>query len=582
VEKGIVKDIDYGYVFYYPRDWRLLPIDTPNTVIAENPSRDACIVFAYFSSEPQDILRLILRIFESWRKTKVDKTQVTGAGDFARVQVKAGGEHWRIYLKKSLYTENIDPGREETKVLSTGDIIQLSYSLLYRNYKTALHTLTPRHMAVSPSFSEKVFSELLQPFSKTWTLVYAVIVKDSISEEEALALLDLVSESRKTFSGIGGDAPVRQIYNPNFYFLGLRWTAKIPTTWDIGFAHDDMFYVRSYNKRIQLMIVPMELTEDFSSFVRRQIQEFLKQGNILLKQSIEDNKAHVFLRSPNTAYTIVAIWQVFRMKDARGFLRTFVLHTRYSYPTRVEREALPVVNAVIRSWRSLQYYLAEVLGLIPQTPYVQEALMEMQARASRVFLEEMRKEAAHRRELWEMTKRTFREISAMRRESLEKERRFSEEYFRKMSAILGSTWSTPISSTRTSTETTPSITVSSGGVKKRKKSLRDYEWAGSSIFFLDYEGKLRARYFDEEVVASEIGSDGTLYDEEGNPIGYIRDGYVYDEEGLPVGVVDRGMSDSWAVDVYEQNVAEPLGESDDEYTPYFVTKKKEEEEEEES
>ena len=128
-----------------------------------------------------------------------------------------------------------------------------------------------------------------------------------------------------------------------------------------------------------------------------------------------------------------------------------------------------------------------------------------------------------------------------------------------------------------------------------RKGLSEYDWAGGSgTFFIDSEGHIRSRDYGEEIVADHLGSDGTLYDEEGNEIGYVRDGYVYDEEGNRIGTLDTDMSDQWELEKYEEQMAgsedDILGyhswganyeESEDDYTPYHVTSYKKDEDEDE-
>ena len=127
------------------------------------------------------------------------------------------------------------------------------------------------------------------------------------------------------------------------------------------------------------------------------------------------------------------------------------------------------------------------------------------------------------------------------------------------------------------------------------KRLSEYDWAeGSGSFFIDSEGHIRSRDYGEEIVADHLGSNGTLYDEEGNEIGYVKDGYVYDEEGNRIGTLDTDMSDQWELEKYEEQMAgseddilgyHPWGanyeESEDDYTPYHVTSYKRDEDEDE-
>ena len=52
-----------------------------------------------------------------------------------------------------------------------------------------------------------------------------------------------------------------------------------------------------------------------------------------------------------------------------------------------------------------------------------------------------------------------------------------------------------------------------------------------------------------------MDSEGVLYDEEGNVVGYVEDGYVYDTEGNRVGTLDTDISDQWQLELYEQEMA---------------------------
>ena len=577
IEKGLVKDEDYGFVFYYPRNWILLYTGRRNIVAAESPEKDCCAAFIYLDEEvsPEDIVSKILKL---WKNVdEVSLTTLSKGNNLIKIKAESSEDSWIVYLRRKLFKEKIDLSKG-TSILATGSVFQTEFSCLYQNYKNFLGSLTERDLTTSTSSVEQYFSELLKPIEKTWVLFYIVAAESDFPEERALKILDMVSGSKKTFSGIGNDAPFRIVYNPTFYFTGLRWMVEIPATWSINSAIlNEDFEAYSFTKRVSITIISRELSDNFNSYVIEQIKRMLT-NNILLGYSIEENKAYALFRSRDATTTTRAIWQKFSLKSASGILKTFVLISIYRYPTRIERDVMPVINRIIRSWRPLQYYLAEHLGLIPLTPRVQEVYASMQRRAAQVALEEARKEIAHRRRLMKTAQKTFSEIRAMHEDMMRKQREYSAKYTQTMSSILGKPW--PISQPSSRPIGTGVSAPSTSG-SPRRKSIRDYDWAGGgATFFLDSEGRLRSRDYGEEIVADRIGDDGTLYDEEGNPIGYIREGYVYDNEGFQIGVVDRGMSDSWAVDLYEQRSCEPLGESEEEYTPFHVTKMKRKEEEE--
>ncbi len=116
--------------------------------------------------------------------------------------------------------------------------------------------------------------------------------------------------------------------------------------------------------------------------------------------------------------------------------------------------------------------------------------------------------------------------------------------------------------------------------------LSDYDWAsGRGTFYIDYEGHIRSYDYAEEIVADHIGSDGTLYDENDNPIGLVDEGYVYDNEGNRIGRIDFDSSDSWWSERYQQEIpgyervmgqtsfGANSGDNEEEITPYYASKK---------
>ena len=86
-----------------------------------------------------------------------------------------------------------------------------------------------------------------------------------------------------------------------------------------------------------------------------------------------------------------------------------------------------------------------------------------------------------------------------------------------------------------------------------KNDVSRFSWANSSTFYIDQDGSIRVSEFDDELVADEIGSDGTLY-RRGSVVGRVEDGYVYDTEGNVVGRLDTSISDRWQVESHSQRV----------------------------
>ena len=94
---------------------------------------------------------------------------------------------------------------------------------------------------------------------------------------------------------------------------------------------------------------------------------------------------------------------------------------------------------------------------------------------------------------------------------------------------------------------------SSGSTWGRRGDVSDYNWANSSTFYVDQDGSVRSSEYNDELVADEIGDDGTLY-KDGRAVGRVSEGYVYDTQGNVVGTLDTSISDRWQLESYEQRV----------------------------
>ncbi len=207
------------------------------------------------------------------------------------------------------------------------------------------------------------------------------------------------------------------------------------------------------------------------------------------------------------------------------------------------------------------------------------SLAEQRGRMTSTQLEEARREMAHRRRIMAQFREAMSEVRRTTMETFYSNLHRSVRETQRISDILGAPWR----GGRGGAGGLPTSRAG-GGTLASRRDVRRFDWAGGGgTFFIDYEGRVRSLDYDEEVVAHEIGPDGTLYDEEGNVVGRVYEGYVYDTEGNQVGRLDVGISDQWALEQYEQEIPwqdEVLGTyTESSNQPYFVTRRKKDEEE---
>ncbi len=119
-------------------------------------------------------------------------------------------------------------------------------------------------------------------------------------------------------------------------------------------------------------------------------------------------------------------------------------------------------------------------------------------------------------------------------------------------STIGKVLSTPWGSNQ---QVKPGSTSRATGSTKAsgRSDVSRYNWANSSTFYVDQDGKVRSSDYNDELAADEIGSDGTLY-KDGRVVGRVSEGYVYDTQGNLVGRLDTSISDRWQLETYDEKV----------------------------
>ncbi len=538
----IVNNEYFGIKIPQPKGWKLAVSEDWTVWCSTSPEGGEFIFLAYSLDRELDTREVVEKVFRLVYGEAPVKIR--------RVSRREQVERFEVSVKRSdflLWTYHFE---------SKATISPTEYS-------PSLYNVYESNAIIAGTFEP--YKDFFVPIEVSWKVVKGVgLLKDTVEREPKLLveLTYIALQSEKYPSLLGFDVPRRLIFNQGFSHSGYRWSIEIPITWDAIPGLDGVTIMANSKSRggsvVSIYIEPVELENDLKSYVRK------KYGKAVGELVLRDREGWMRLVYEHRGEKRVkrVMWFYFTRVDAYGRTRKFALEITMFYPLEVENILNPVLDSILSSWKVYEKWLYEKLGF--EEKRFREALAEIRRsqelidsalaahrRASRIVTNELRKEIEHRRRMSDMARRTFGEIRKIREDTLMKQRRASEQYWKTMSSILGRTWtSKPRAKSYKS-----SLSGRTRGARRRP-GVEKYDWAGMGVFYIDSDGVIRSRDYEDEVVAERMGSDGVLYDSEGKRVGYVEDGYVYDLNGNRVGVLDTSISDQWQLERYEQEIAD--------------------------
>ena len=527
--EGLLVNQIYGVVFPKLDGWEVYEAYNWRIIFALSGDGRALMAFTHGKEriDPEAFLGDVASlVFSNWRSKR------SGRGDsLIEYRVVGDGVEHLAYVSIQERREVVDPRAYCPELL--GSVERLGGMV-----------------STDPDVGEPVWVD--------YSVGYLLLFEKTLLEEEPSLLprlLDVIFKARKIPSRLGFDVPLRKVEVSSVLGGYPAWSMLVPVTWDLLVNERGFSYIAGESFSV---FAEASRVEDIGEFMKS-----LASGDMECsedRRSGDSGSLTCYYEFGGRKRVEKVWWRLLRLSDSSGKEHLFYSKLTVLADIDILEAAGGLFERIASTWDVYRGAFQNELGLTPRQSSMPDADFlaprPSPVDTNRILMEEARREMEHRRRLAEMFRETMSEIRQLRRDSVARERKYRESYVKTMTDILGKPWRsiTPRMGLRRGTPRSRGIsTVRTHRVKRsRKPDLGKFDWAsGGGIFYIDQDGALRSRDFDEEV-ASCVDEEGGIYDGEGRRIGYIEDGYVYDNEGNRVGRLSENMSDSWQVERLEQ------------------------------
>ncbi len=440
IEYVMIEDKYIGISFPKPFNWKLSKSNDKLTWCSISPNKDSFIFFSFKQKpeESENILEQIIELALNKKPYRIVKVKSENNAEIFNIEVEDEKYYTIIFII------------EETNTMTPLEFSPNLYEAYHDSYVDA---------NILNKDAAKFYFKSISPINIKWLTFRGVgMIETKFRDMPELfsELVNVIFKAKKTFSLIGFDVPMKRVLNLNFHKMGLRWSIDIPLTWDAHVGIDDVIieakHPHSKSGDITIFIKPVEITDDFKSYISSKYNESRDKYNIE-DISFDDDHGNLKLTYMSNGRKMVKqfLWTYFTRTDAYNNERKFVLEVAVYYPLEIEDMLRKILHKVFSSWCVYESWLHEELRF-PEKRFEKELeriesseqldrgevfhALQRQNEYYETIMHEFKKESEYREKFWRDTKKKFNEINDVRKCSMERQKSLHEQYMEFTKRIL--------------------------------------------------------------------------------------------------------------------------------------------------